>query len=114
MIVLFFAGWPVPKVAVVAGAVLLITRRVNPEKIYRSIDWSLLAMFAGLFVVIAGVEKTSLHRTLAAFVARVHLDDIFMLSGLAALLSNLVSNVPAVLVFKPLCRPTWRIPRKPG
>ena len=60
MIVFFFAGWPVPKVAVVAGALLLITRRVKPEKIYRQIDWSLLVMFIGLFIVIAGVEKTSL------------------------------------------------------
>jgi Na+/H+ antiporter NhaD/arsenite permease-like protein len=62
MIVMFFAGWPVPKVAVVAGALLLITRRVNPDKIYRRIDWSLLVMFVGLFVVIAGVEKTSLEK----------------------------------------------------
>ena len=30
MIVMFFVGWPVPKVAMVAGAVLLITRRVQP------------------------------------------------------------------------------------
>jgi Na+/H+ antiporter NhaD/arsenite permease-like protein len=29
------------------------------------------------------------------------LDDVFVLSGFAAVLSNLVSNVPAVLVFKP-------------
>jgi Na+/H+ antiporter NhaD/arsenite permease-like protein len=84
MIVMFFAGWPVPKVAIVTGAALLITRRVDPEKVYRSIDWGLLVMFAGLFIVIAGIEKTSLE------------------TGFAALLSNLVSNVPAVLVFKPL------------
>jgi Na+/H+ antiporter NhaD/arsenite permease-like protein len=101
MLVMFFAGWPVPKVAVVAGAVLLITRRVNPETVYRSIDWGLLAMFAGLFVVIAGLEKTPLEGQLAAVVARLHLDDVFVLSGFAAVLSNLVSNVPAVLVFKP-------------
>src|ERR1017187_6731072 len=31
MIVLFFLGWPVPKVAIVAGALLLITRRIKPE-----------------------------------------------------------------------------------
>jgi Na+/H+ antiporter NhaD/arsenite permease-like protein len=101
MIVMFFAGWPVPKVAIVAGAVLLITRRVNPEKIYRNIDWSLLVMFAGLFVVIAGIEKTSLEADLTALAGALHLDNVFLLSGLATLLSNLVSNVPAVLVFKP-------------
>ena len=59
MIVFFFAGWPVPKVALVAGALLLVTRRVKPEKVYREIDWSLLVLFIGLFIVIAGLEKTT-------------------------------------------------------
>jgi Na+/H+ antiporter NhaD/arsenite permease-like protein len=101
MIVLFFAGWPVPKVAVVVGALLLITRRVNPDKVYRRIDWSLLVMFAGLFVVIAGVEKTPLETHLATFAGRIHLENVYLLSAFSAVLSNLVSNVPAVLVFKP-------------
>jgi Na+/H+ antiporter NhaD/arsenite permease-like protein len=101
MIVMFFVGWPVPKVAIVAGAVLLITRRVRPEKVYHRIDWPLLVMFAGLFIVIAGIEKTSLETQLAALAGRLHLDNTFLLSGMAAALSNVVSNVPAVLVFKP-------------
>ena len=101
MIVMFFAGWPVPKVAIVTGAALLITRRVDPEKVYRSIDWGLLAMFAGLFIVIAGIEKTSLENNLAALAAGLHLDEVFWLTGFSAVLSNLVSNVPAVLVFRP-------------
>jgi Na+/H+ antiporter NhaD/arsenite permease-like protein len=101
MIVMFFAGWPVPKVAIVAGAVLLITRRVRPEKVYQRIDWPLLVMFAGLFIVIAGVQQTALETQLAALAGRMHLDNAFLLSGISAVLSNIVSNVPAVLVFKP-------------
>ena len=101
MIVLFFAGWPVPKVAIVTGALLLITRRVKPEKVYHRIDWGLLVMFAGLFVVIAGIEKTSLEQDLVQLAGRLHLDNTFVLSAFSAALSNLVSNVPAVLIFKP-------------
>jgi Na+/H+ antiporter NhaD/arsenite permease-like protein len=101
MIVFFFAGWPVPKVAVVAGAVLLITRRVKPERFYREIDWSLLAMFIGLFIVIAGIEKTPLATDFFAAAARFHLERTAPMTVFAAVLSNLVSNVPAVLVFKP-------------
>lgn len=101
MIVLFFAGHPVPQVALLAGAVLLITRRVKPEKIYREIDWSLLVLFAGLFVVVAGVEKTSLPEQLFQAAQRFHLERTYAMSACAALLSNVVSNVPAVLVFKP-------------
>lgn len=93
MIVFFFWGWPVAKVAIVAGALLLITRRVKPEKVYHEIDWSLLAMFAGLFIIVAGVEKTSLERDLLAFAARFRLDHVGVLSAFSALLSNIVSNV---------------------
>jgi Na+/H+ antiporter NhaD/arsenite permease-like protein len=100
MIVFFFLGWPVPKVAVVAGALLLLTRRVKPEKVYREIDWSLLVMFIGLFIVIAGIEKTSLAGDLFAFAQGFHLERVAPMSIFAAILSNLVSNVPAVLVFK--------------
>ena len=100
MIVFFFAGWPVPKVAVVAGALLLVTRRVKPEKVYREIDWSLLVLFIGLFIVIAGIEKTPFAADLFAAASRFHLERAAPMSAFAALLSNLVSNVPAVLIFK--------------
>ncbi len=101
MIALFFLGWPVPKVALLAGAALLITRRVKPEKVYHEIDWSLLVLFVGLFVLVAGMEKTLLLGDLPRWVERLHLEKTAVLSGAAAVLSNLVSNVPAVLVFKP-------------
>ena len=102
MIALFFWGWPVAKVALVGGALLLITRRVKPEKVYYQIDWSLLVLFVGLFIVIAGVEKTSLDEESFRLASHFHLDRIWVLTGFSALLSNLVSNVPAVLVFRPV------------
>ncbi len=101
MIVFFFYGWPVPKVALIAGAVLLVTRRVKPEKVYREIDWPLLVLFVGLFIVVAGLERTSLPEDLFRVANRFHLEHVPVLSVFAVLLSNLVSNVPAVLVFKP-------------
>jgi Na+/H+ antiporter NhaD/arsenite permease-like protein len=107
MIALFFHGWPVAKVAVVTGALLLVTRRVKPEKIYHEIDYSLLALFAGLFIVVAGVEKTSIERGALEFASRFRLDHAGVLSAFSAALSNLVSNVPAVLVFRPV------VPRLP-
>ena len=100
MLVFFFAGQPVPKVALFAGALLLVTRRVNPAKIYREIDWSLLVLFIGLFIVIAGIEKTSLAANLFAAGSRYHLERTAPMSIFTAVLSNVVSNVPAVLVFK--------------
>ncbi len=74
MIVFFFAGWPVSKVALVAGALLLVTRRVKPERVYAQIDWSLLVLFIGLFIIVRGVEKTSLSADLFAIASRLHLE----------------------------------------
>lgn len=101
MVAFFFAGWPVAKVAIIAGALLLITRRVHPEQIYAQVDWSLLVLFAGLFIVVAGIEKSSLQPDLVRLAGSAHLENGGVLSAWAAVLSNLVSNVPAVLVFKP-------------
>jgi Na+/H+ antiporter NhaD/arsenite permease-like protein len=102
MMVFFLMGWPVATVAVVGGAVLLVTRRVKPEKVYHDIDFSLLVLFAGLFVVVAGFEKVLLDRSLLSFAQRFRLDRVEVLSAFSAVLSNIVSNVPAVLVFRPV------------
>lgn len=101
MVVLFFAGQPVAKVAIIGGAYMLFTRRIKAHKVYREIDWPLLVMFAGLFVVVAGFERVALTPGVIAAVARQHLDSVPVLSLVTATLSNLVSNVPAVLMLKP-------------
>jgi Na+/H+ antiporter NhaD/arsenite permease-like protein len=101
MVTLFFLGQPVAKVAILGGAFLLLTRRVRPEKIYREIDWPLLIMFVGLFIVVAGLEKTVIHPNLPALIGALHLGNHVWLGVITAVLSNLVSNVPAVLVLKP-------------
>ncbi|MGA3241348.1 MAG: SLC13 family permease [Bryobacteraceae bacterium] len=100
MLLAFFAGWPPPKTALIAGALLLITRRLKPERIYREIDWSLLALFVGLFVVIAGLERTPFPADLFAVASRYHMERTVPMTVSSAALSNLVSNVPAVLVFR--------------
>jgi Na+/H+ antiporter NhaD/arsenite permease-like protein len=101
MVALFFLGQPVAKVAIVGGAFLLLTRRVKPEKIYIEIDWPLLVMFVGLFVVVAGFEKMVVTPEVAAAIGQLRLDNKFMLGAVTAVSSNIVSNVPAVLLLKP-------------
>jgi len=101
MIALFFLGQPVAKVAIVGGAFLLLTRRVKPRKIYLEIDWPLLVLFVGLFIVIGGLEKALITPQTIALVGRLNLENTVALGGVTAVLSNLVSNVPAVLMLKP-------------
>jgi Na+/H+ antiporter NhaD/arsenite permease-like protein len=100
-VALFFAGQPIALVALVAAGVLMLGR-VRPHKIYDAIDWPLLVMFAGLFVVVHAFE-VNVVRTWGLERQKALLDSpVVLVSGLSVLLSNLVSNVPAVLLFKPL------------
>ncbi len=101
VVALFFAGQPPAKVAIIVGGLLLLTRRVRSERVYAQIDWSLLLMFAGLFIIVAGAEHSLLSGQVTAAASRLHLDRLPVLSALTAILSNLVSNVPAVAVLRP-------------
>jgi Na+/H+ antiporter NhaD/arsenite permease-like protein len=78
---------------------------VKSRRIYEEIDWSLLLMFAGLFIIVAGAEHSLLTPEIIAGVSRLRLDQVPMLSAVTAALSNLVSNVPAVLMIKPFVAP---------
>ncbi len=99
--VAFFAGMPPAEAALFGGAALLFTRAIKPHRIYREIDGPLLVMFAGLFVVVAGAEKVLLTPEIVAAVNGLGLDVVWRLSAATAVLSNIVSNVPAVLALKP-------------
>ena len=74
MIAAFFTGVPPAEAAIVAGAVLLLTRRIKSEKVYAEIDWTLLLMFAGLFIVVAGLEHSVLSPEVIDAVGRLHLE----------------------------------------
>jgi Na+/H+ antiporter NhaD/arsenite permease-like protein len=101
VVALFFAGQPPAEAAIVVGALLLLTRRVKSARVYAEVDWSLLLMFAGLFIIVAGAERELLRPETVAAVGRLHLDTLPVLGVVTAVLSNLVSNVPAVLLLKP-------------
>ncbi|HVA79792.1 MAG TPA: SLC13 family permease, partial [Candidatus Binataceae bacterium] len=95
---LFIAGYPTHLVAMGAGVVLLFTRRIKPERVYELIDWTMLAMFTGLFIVVAGFQTTGLQNDLIRWTGNRALANPFALSAVTAVLSNIVSNVPAVLL----------------
>lgn len=100
-VVLFFAGLPMAVVALGAAAFLLLGR-LKPERVYREVDWSLLLMFAGLFVVVHAFQIHVVSRWNLAGWQFLKDHPIGLLSLTSAGLSNLVSNVPAVLLFRPV------------
>jgi Na+/H+ antiporter NhaD/arsenite permease-like protein len=102
MLLAFLAGVPIAIVAVAGAAATLVTRRVNPDKVYREVNWGLLVLFAGLFVITAGLEHSGATERLLSWAAAMNLHRPLVLTAVTAVVSNVVSNVPAVLLFKPV------------
>jgi Na+/H+ antiporter NhaD/arsenite permease-like protein len=102
MIAGFFAGVEPALVAAGGGAALLVTRRVKPDKVWRRIDWDLLMLFVGLFVVIGGVEAAHIDQWIFARLRAVGTETIGGLTLVSTLLSNAISNVPAVMLLSRL------------
>ncbi len=102
MLVALVCGAPVPLAAAAAAALLLVTRRLEPEKVFQEIDWSLLVFFSGLFVVTGAIEHSGLSARLFALLRPYADAGTGSLTVVSLILSNIVSNVPAVMLFRPV------------
>jgi len=103
MLVFLFTDWPREVAALVGAGVLLLSRRLHSSDVMGFIDWPLLVLFIGLFVVNHAFESTGLAGQAVVWLAAqgVHLADpgVLLVAGVG--LSNLVSNVPAVMLLLP-------------
>jgi Na+/H+ antiporter NhaD/arsenite permease-like protein len=102
----WLAGLSLPLVAIAAAAILLLIARRDPTIAFRMVDWPLLVFFAALFVVMRGARDlplvASLTSVAAAGLRGAPLHDALITSGAMTALSNLVSNVPAVILWLPV------------
>ena len=102
-VVLAFLFTPVPRdhVALAAAGILLMSRRMASSKVLGLVDWELLVLFFGLFVVNRAFADTGLvQRALEDLSLHgVDLTRPTWLFGGTVVLSNLVSNVPAVMLL---------------
>jgi Na+/H+ antiporter NhaD/arsenite permease-like protein len=103
LLIFLFTDWPRDVAALVGAGVLLLSRRLHTSHFMGLVDWPLLILFMGLFVVNHAFETTGLAAQAVAWLGAqgVHLADPGPLLVASALLSNLVSNVPAVMLLLP-------------
>lgn len=102
LVVLLFLGVKPAFASLAAASLLLLTRRVKPERIFGEIDLSLLVFFSGLFVITRAIRDTQAFRAFALAVIPAIGDRMIPFAAVSALLSNIVSNVPAVMLLSPL------------
>ncbi len=106
VLVLVLAGFVLtknlPLTAIMGGTLIILIARKNPAIVFEKLDWPLLLFFAGLFVVIGGVAKAGLpqifYENLKHFFNGSLINEVATFSLFSALVSNVVSNVPFVLL----------------
>ena len=103
MMVFVFTDWPRDVAALVGAGVLLLSRRLHSSQVMGYVDWQLLLLFIGLFVVNHAFQGTGLAAVAVQWLAArgVHVAEPGALLVLGAALSNMVSNVPAVMLLLP-------------
>lgn len=102
--VAYAAGANLAWTSVAGFSLLMLIQRRDTRGLWENIEWSLLLFFAGLFVVVEGLMESGLPAAvfarfpLAAF--GTDLKGWLGLSGLFLVGSNVVSNVPFILVIR--------------
>ena len=102
LLVTFLLGWKREICALAAAGLIFFSRHDSPRKLHSLVDWNLIALFLGLFVVIGSLRERHLVEPVLRDLesSGFSLQDPWTLSGVSVVLSNLVSNVPAVLLLQ--------------
>jgi len=98
----FLAGLSPALVAAVGAAMMLITRTREPREIYDQVDWGILVFFVGLFLIVGGAEHAGLMDRLRFVTRSANIEQPVLFTFVVAGFSNVVSNVPAVMLLKSL------------
>jgi Na+/H+ antiporter NhaD/arsenite permease-like protein len=109
VVIAFFAGVPPAMAAALGAAALLITRTIEPRKLYDEVDWGLLVFFVGLFLIVGGAENAGIVGDFLHIAEYWNLHKLGVFTVAVAVLSNIVSNVPAVMLLKSMV-PTFPNP----
>lgn len=101
LLVLFFTPIPRELSALVLAGILLCSRRMHTRAMLGLVDWHLITLFCGLFIVIEGIGAAGVPARLVAAMesAGVDLRNPCLLAAVSVILSNLVSNVPATMLL---------------
>ena len=95
-------------VAWIGVAVALVLLRPDPEEFLGQLDWSVLLFFAGLFVIVGGVEGSGLLDLLGQQLVEIARDSdkllqtALILLWVSAFLSAAVDNIPFTVTMIPI------------
>lgn len=93
-------------VALTAAAIMLVIGKQNVDYIIGEVEWTTILFFAGLFIVVGGLDETGVIGQLAQLVIDMTKGHAIMtmmvLLWASALLSSVLDNIPFVATLIPL------------
>ena len=98
----FVAGYNLSWTALAGAALVMVIARRDTHAVFKLVDWNLLFFFAGLFVVVEGLNSTGLpdqvYNRLRHLFGQSAATQAWNLAWFSVAGSNIFSNVPFVLV----------------
>lgn len=109
VIILFFLSnvlkISIPMIALFGASLILIFGKIKPSKVIKEVDWVLLLFFAGLFIVVQGIEKVGVLNSLTENTPlSVNIEGLIGIHFISLILSQIVSNVPYTILMLPIMK----------
>lgn len=101
LIFLFFTPIQREISALCIAGLLLCSRKMKSRQIMHMIDWHLITLFCALFIIIQGIRLEGIPIEIAEYLSEkgINLGNLYILTALSTFISNIVSNVPAVMLL---------------
>ncbi len=103
LVVFLSLGYSPPAVAMVCACFLILAGATKPRKVLEEVDWTLLLLFSGLFIVMKGVEKSGITELILGnirkYSAETEFWNMIQVTVTSVVSSNIISNVPAVVLI---------------
>lgn len=98
---LFFTPIPRELSAITVAGILLCSRKMHSRRIMELVDWHLITLFCSLFIVLHGITSREIPSLIMEAMAQqgITITNLFALTGISTIMSNLVSNVPAAMLL---------------
>jgi len=103
-VIFLFTGLPRDISALAAAGLLLMSRKLHSRTMLGLVDWQILVLFCGLFIVNHALAQTRVPELVVSELLGHGIDLAHpgWLFSITVLLSNTVSNVPAVMLLLPV------------
>ncbi|MBP2639751.1 MAG: Citrate transporter [Firmicutes bacterium] len=106
-------GFESATVAMAGAATLLLVSGIEPEEIFREVEWNTIFFFIGLFILVGGLEVTGVIRLIAEWGLDITQSNTialhFLILWLSAIASAFIDNIPFVATMIPLIKAMGQI-----